>query len=58
MKTQMAFAALCGALVSAAPIVERAGVSDTAKDMDAIVSKKGSCAPVAVLFARGTFDSG
>lgn len=58
MKAQLTFLALCGALVSAAPLDNRSGVSDTSTDMDNIVSKKSACAPVAVLFARGTFDSG
>jgi hypothetical protein len=58
MKTQLTFLALCGALVSAAPLDTRSGVDDTASDMSNIVSKKSACAPVAVLFARGTFDSG
>jgi hypothetical protein len=58
MGAQLTLFAIGAALASAAPIESRAGVSDTANDMVNIVSGKGACAPVAVLFARGTFDSG
>ena len=58
MKTQLTLFAISAALASAAPIESRAGVSDTANDMVNIANGKGACAPVAVLFARGTFDSG
>ena len=54
------FILLFGGLVSAAPasLDARAGVSDTANDMANLLSGTGKCASVAVIFARGTFDSG
>lgn len=59
MKAGLALAALCGSMASAAPLAVRSRqVSDTANDMNAILNEGGTCAPVAVLFARGTFDSG
>jgi hypothetical protein len=47
-----------GVLASAVPLDRRAGVSDTVNDMTNIINGKDACAPVAVIFARGTFDSG
>jgi hypothetical protein len=58
MKAQLTSLTLCGTIAFAAPLDKRAGVSDTATDMVDIVNGKAACAPVAVLFARGTFDSG
>lgn len=58
MRVQAALLALSVALSTALPFRPRDGVSDTANDMNSIISGDESCAPVAVIFARGTFDSG
>lgn len=53
---------LCGFLASAAPVSDtlapRAGEQDTFNDVLEIIMGRKSCAPVAAIFARGTFDSG
>jgi cutinase len=36
----------------------RRDVSDTSKDMDAVIAGNKPCASTAVIFGRGTFDSG
>ena len=64
MKTEISLLALCGAaavrgaLVAAAPLEARFGVSDTVNNWESIIAGKTPCAKVAVIFARGTFDSG
>jgi cutinase len=58
MKLQTTLVSVFGVLAAAAPLQARDGISDTANDMSDIVAGDASCAPVAVIFARGTFDSG
>lgn len=58
MKSAFAIAAAaCGLLASAIPILD-GGVSDVANGMLDVLLDNATCAPVAVIFARGTFDSG
>lgn len=58
MKLQATLVSVSGILAAAAPLQARGGVSDTVNDRSDIVTGDASCAPVAVIFARGTFDSG
>lgn len=58
MKLEATLVSVSGILAAAAPLNSRDGVSDTFNDMSDIVAGDASCAPVAVIFARGTFDSG
>lgn len=45
-------------LVSAAPVAASEGVNDTANGMLDVIHGKADCKAVAVIFARGTFDTG
>jgi len=60
MQFQVTLLALSATLIAAAPhdLSTRGFVSDTANDWGSIISGKTPCAPVAAIFARGTFDSG
>ncbi|KAJ7067507.1 carbohydrate esterase family 5 protein [Mycena amicta] len=55
--TFSAFLALSLVMASPTGLARRAG-GDTATDMDDIVNGEADCADTAVIFARGTFDSG
>lgn len=57
MKFTLPLLAGCSLLVSAAPVVSQ-GVNDTANGMLDVIHGNADCKAVAVIFARGTFDSG
>jgi hypothetical protein len=58
MKSAIATTLLLSTLALAAPSPRAASTIDTANEMDAVISGKAKCKTNAVLFARGTFDSG
>lgn len=58
MKIQVSLGSFFGMLAAAAPLSARDSISDAYNGMSDIVAGDASCAPVAVIFARGTFDSG
>ena len=56
MKSFLIASAVCGILASAAPVGSI--VDDTANGMQDVIDGAAACASTAVIFARGTFDSG
>lgn len=60
MKLSIATLAAASSLVATQPVLNTrdATVNDTANDMGDAVSGSGACKDNAVIFARGTFDSG